>query len=242
MRKMLSPEMDLHGQALLDYLHGERETYVLLHRDDGFTYPPIPARQWFYPEGLPEFDQAALARCVGKVLDLGAAAGSHTLALQAKGVNVTAVDLSPKAVEVMKARGVKEARIGDIYDTYDTRYDTILVLCNIGIVKNLEGLDRFFHHLSSLLEPHGQLLTDSIDPSNPTDKLYQQYIEQKTAQGRYFGERTLRFEYKEQMSGWFEWVHIDPETMEMNVKQAGLSFDIVARDNRRYLCSIKRRV
>jgi SAM-dependent methyltransferase len=239
---MLTPDMDVHGQALLDYLYGETESQVLLHRDDGFTYPPIPAKDWFYQEGLPEFDQIALARCDGRVLDLGAAAGSHSLVLQEKGLSVTAVDLSPKAVKVMELRGVKEARLGDIYDTYDARFDTVLVLCNIGIVRNLEGLDRFLRHLFSILEPHGQLLTDSIDPSNPTDELYQRYIEQKESKGCYFGERTLRFEYKGQMSKWFEWVHIDPETMERHVKQAGLSFDIVVRDNRRYLCSIKRGV
>jgi SAM-dependent methyltransferase len=237
---MLSSDMDLHGQALLDYLQGETETYVLLHRDDGFTYQPIPAKSWFYQEGFPEFDQVALARCDGRVLDLGAAAGSHALVLQAKGVDVIAVDLSPKAVAVMKARGVKKARIGDVYDTYNSRFDTVLILCNIGIVQSLAGLDRFLHHLPSLLAPHGQLLADSIDPSNPTDEMYQRYIKQKAAKGHYFGERTLRFEYKGQMSEWFEWIHIDPETLEKHAKQAGLGFDIVVRDNRRYLCSIRR--
>jgi SAM-dependent methyltransferase len=232
--------MDAHGQALLDYLNGDAEAYVLLHRDDGFTYPPIAARDWFYEQGFPQLDQMALDCCSGRVLDLGAAAGSHTLALQASGMDVTAVDVSPKAVEVMNKRGVKTAFIGDIYDTYDTRFNTVLVLTNIGIVKNLEGLDRFLCHLSSLLFEGGQLITDSIDPRSPTDEFYKRYTLQKTAQGRYFGERTLRFEYKGRQSEWFEWMHIDPEKLGQHVRRAGLGFEIIPSESRRYLALIKR--
>lgn len=29
--------MDLYGMAIVDYLNGEREVAVLMHRDDGFT-------------------------------------------------------------------------------------------------------------------------------------------------------------------------------------------------------------
>lgn len=36
----LDPVMDVHGQALLDYFNGETDKSVLLHRNDGFTYPP----------------------------------------------------------------------------------------------------------------------------------------------------------------------------------------------------------
>lgn len=237
---MAAIEMDLHGQALLDYLHGDIESVILLHRDDGFTYDPIPAKHWFYEAGLPELDQHALARCVGRVLDVGAAAGSHALVLQAQGFDVVAVDRSPKAVEAMQRREVRQARIGDLFDTYATRFDTILVIGNIGIVGDLAGLDRFFQHLDSVLTEDGQVITDSIDPRNPTDERYQVYTAHKQAQGRYVGERTLRFEYKEQLSGWFEWMHIDPETLEQHARKAGLRVEHVANDGRRYLVVIKR--
>ena len=33
--------MELHGQAMLDYLNGEEDAYCILRRDDGIAYPPI---------------------------------------------------------------------------------------------------------------------------------------------------------------------------------------------------------
>src|SRR5881392_2524274 len=74
--------MELHGQAMVDYLNGEEDAYCILRRDDGIAYPPIYARQFFYPKGLPELDQIAVERCAGRVLDIGAGAGSHSLAIQ----------------------------------------------------------------------------------------------------------------------------------------------------------------
>ncbi len=233
-------EMDLHGQALLDYLQGDTESVVLLHRDDGFTYDPIPASHWFYEAGLPELDQHALSRCTGHVLDIGAASGSHALVLQQRGLDVLAVDRSPKAVAVMRQRGVRQARVGELFDSYPTRFDTIFVIGNIGIVGALAGLDRFFGHLESLMTADGQVITDSVDPRDPTDPLYRRYTLHKQAQGGYLGERTLRFEYKGQMSSWFEWMHIDPETLQQHARKAGLTVEQVSADGRRYLVVIKR--
>lgn len=90
-------QMELHGQAMLDYLKGEEDAYCILRRDDGIAYPPIYARQFFYPDGLPELDRIAVERCTGRVLDIGAGAGSHSLAIQDKGLDVTSIDISRKS-------------------------------------------------------------------------------------------------------------------------------------------------
>jgi hypothetical protein len=107
--------------------------------------------------------------------------------------------------------------------------------------------------LGSVMDAHGQALLDyfngetensvlihSIDPRHPTDELYKRYIEHKAAQGAYLGERTLRFEYKGCRSDWFEWAHIDSETLERHVRRAGLDFELIAAESRRYLALIKR--
>lgn len=84
----------------------------------------------------------------------------------------------------------------------------------------------------------GQLITDSIDPRNSEDESYRKYTRDKVAKGRYLGERTLRFEYKDQTSDWFEWMHIDPETLGQCVAQAGYSMKHLGSDGKRYLVSI----
>lgn len=239
---MSSSPMDVHGQCLLDYLNGEKEAFYLLHRDDGFVYPPIYARQFFYEDEFPEIDKIALDNCCGRVLDIGAGAGSHSLFLQKKGSQVAAIDNAPKAVEVMKKRCLRNARIGGLFDKYNKPFHTVLLLLGIGIVENLQGLDRFLNYLPSILTQHGQLLTDSFDIRNPEDEKLRQYQKRKIAQGKYFGERTLRFEYKGKMSGWFEWMHIDPETLKSHAEKAGLSFDLIATgENGRYLSIIRRK-
>jgi 2-polyprenyl-3-methyl-5-hydroxy-6-metoxy-1,4-benzoquinol methylase len=235
------PDMELHGQAMLDHLNGDKDAYGILRRDDSVAYPPIYARQFFYPEGLPELDRIAVERCAGRVLDIGAGAGSHSLAIQDRGLDVTSVDISVKAVEVMRRRGCKNAKIGDIFESYSEPFDTILVILNIGIVQNLDGLSRFLNHLNTIMTDGGQLITDSIDPRNSEDESYRKYTQNKIAKGCYMGERTLRFEYKEQASDLFEWMHIDPVTLEQYVGAAGYSMKHLGNDGKRYLVSITKK-
>ena len=80
--------------------------------------------------------------------------------------------------------------------------------------------------------------TDSIDPRNSDDESYRKYTQDKIAKGCYLGERTLRFEYKDQVSDWFEWMHIDPDTLRDYVNAAGCSMKHLGSDGKRYLVSI----
>ncbi len=165
------PDMELHGQAMLDYLNGDAAALCILRRDDGIAYPPIYAKQFFYPGGLPELDKIAVEHCTGRVLDIGAGAGSHSLAIQDRGLDVTSVDLSAKAVRVMSERGCKDVKVGDIFDSYAELFDTIFIILNIGIVQNLNGLARFLKQLETLMTDGGRLITDSINPRNSKIKV-----------------------------------------------------------------------
>ncbi len=234
-------DMELHGQAMLDYLNGEEDAYCILRRDDGIVYPPIYAKQFFYPDGLPELDRIAVERCAGRVLDIGAGAGSHSLAIQERGLDVTSVDISAKAVRVMSERSCRDAKVGDVFDSYSEPFDTVFIILSIGIVQNLDGLAGFFKHLNGLMTDDGQLITDSIDPRNSEDESYRKYTQDKVAKGCYLGERTLRFEYQDQTSDWFEWMHIDPETLEQYTNAAEYSMKYLGNDGKRYLVSIAKR-
>jgi len=55
------------------------------------------------------------------------------------------------------------------------------------------------------------------------------------------GERTLRFEYKDQAGEWFEWMRIDPETLKQYVDEAGYSMKHLGSEGKRYLVSIAKR-
>jgi 2-polyprenyl-3-methyl-5-hydroxy-6-metoxy-1,4-benzoquinol methylase len=98
------PAMELHGQALLDYITGEEDAHYILRRDDGIAYAPIYAKQFFYPDGFPELDRIAVEHCAGRVLDIGAGAGSHSLAIQRRGLDAmrsTASDVMVRFTDFM---------------------------------------------------------------------------------------------------------------------------------------------
>ena len=110
--------------------------------------------------GMPELEQKALKLAQGRTLDVGAGAGCHSLILQEKGIDVTAIDISPLSVETMRERGVMKVLQQDFF-TLNTQFDTILLLMNgIGIVGKAENLHVLFHLLDNILAPKGQLLFD----------------------------------------------------------------------------------
>ena len=51
-------------------------------------------------EDMPEIERKALDMAKGRILDVGAASGCHSLVLQERGLDVTAIDISPLSVEL----------------------------------------------------------------------------------------------------------------------------------------------
>ena len=78
-------------------------------------------------EDIPEIERKALDMAKGRILDVGAASGCHSLVIQERGLDVTAIDISPLSVETMKERGVKKV-IEQNFFTLEGQYDTILML------------------------------------------------------------------------------------------------------------------
>lgn len=151
------------GAALLAY-HGGRHDAVLTVESDIFDTERVAVHEYYRPDHipLPELDRLALDRCTSKTLDAGAGAGRHALDLQCRGLNVTALDVSPASVRVMQDRGISNARQGDIFTADLETYDTILLLMNgIGLAGNLDGLERLFERFRQLLTPGGRVIFDA---------------------------------------------------------------------------------
>lgn len=215
----------LPGDAIADYYFHHSRAKLWVHDTHGPEVEmviPVYFRNW---DSMPEIEQRALAECRGHVLDIGAGAGSHTLALQEQGLQVTALDISPEAVEVMKDRGAAHAIAADIFEYNAATYDTLLLLMNgIGLVGTVEGLRRFLAHAKTLLNPNGQLLFDSSDVAYlcegklPTD-------------GPYYGEVRCRYEYRQQKTDWFTWLYIDKDTLTQIATEEGWSTELLQEDD-----------
>ena len=205
---------DIIGRALLDYQQGHYTEDILttssLDEEDSIPLPYLFRR---FGE-MPPIEKKALELCRGDVLDIGCGAGSHSLYLQEKGLNVTAMDRSAGAVETCRLRGVKKTVHSDIMDYRGGRFDTLLLQMNgIGIAGELKNLDRLFTHLKSLLNPKGQILLDSSDIIYMFDKDEDggYWIpEDKT----YYGEVVFTMEYKGIKGDPFPWLYIDYNTLQ----------------------------
>ena len=156
---------DLFGQAILDY-QTENNPENLYTETSISELDVMPIDYLFRDfEEMNTFEQKALTLSKGKTLDVGAGAGSHSLYLQDKNIDVKAIDISPKAIEACRLRGVKTAEVINLLDiSTDEKYDTILLLMNgTGIFQNLFVIGAYLEKLKALLSPEGQILIDGTD-------------------------------------------------------------------------------
>ena len=93
-------------------------------RDDGYS-SIVPLSVFFDDTNFSNLELHALKRCKGKILDVGAGAGRHSLELQRRKADITANDISQNAVDIMKNRGIKKIIHSDIMDLKDTKFDTL---------------------------------------------------------------------------------------------------------------------
>ena len=218
---------DPMGRAIADY-HNTGKADKLKVFSPMFEEDEIPLSTMFRSyEYMPKIEQMALDMAKGKTLDVGAGAGCHSLVLQEKETDVTAVDISPLSVETMKQRGVRNVLCQDFFTLSGQKYDTILMLMNgIGIVGTLERMPEFFKQLDRILAPGGQLLCDSSDISYVFED-EDGFIEYPDEEG-YYGELSFRMQYKDSVGEPFPWLYIDAETLKSVAEDNGYDVEVIA--------------
>jgi SAM-dependent methyltransferase len=167
------PVDDAWGRALLDQYHGRDVPTPELEVDGGaigaamhpeWFFRTFDEWDWWEQELLPLVDD-------GPVLDLGAGAGRAALYLQQRGLDVTAIDSSPGAVEVCRLRGVRDARLGDLNDPpTDRPWAAVLLLCgNFGLGGDWDGCRVLLARLARDSRPGALLIGDSVEPGPTPD-------------------------------------------------------------------------
>ena len=222
----MNRKADPMGRAIADYqLTGTADRLRVF--SPMFDEDEIPLATLFRTyEKMPETERKALDMTRGKTLDVGAGSGCHSLVLQGRGVDVTAIDISPLSVETMRQRGVKKVVEQDFF-TVGGKYDTILMLMNgIGIVGTLERMPEFFRHLDKILATGGQVLCDSSDISYVFED--ENGLIDYPDTGHYYGELSYRMQYKDTIGEPFDWLYIDAETLRKEAEENGYAVEVVA--------------
>lgn len=218
---------DLFGKAILDY-QTNNSPEDLITETNISEADEMSVEYLFrsYAE-MPELEQKALQLSKGKILDIGCGAGSHALYLQEKGFDVTAIDISPNAIEACKLRGVKNAFAKNVLGLdSDEKFDTILLLMNgTGIFGTLKETTKFLQKLKSLLSENGQILIDSSDLIYMYDQDEDGAYE-VPASG-YYGELTFTVHYKGETEKSFPWLYLDYNTLQNACHANGLLCELV---------------
>ena len=230
---------DVLGQAIMDYHRGTFEGKLWVNNMYG-PKEEMPVTVYFRNiDEMPEIEWVAVQESRGRILDIGAGAGSHALALQDMDKDVTALEISPLSATVMKERGVRQILCQDFFmlgpggaavpvpdSPADNTYDTLLLMMNgIGLAGTLVGLRRFFRHARGLLRPGGQLLFDSSD-------IAYLYKGHPPKEGDYYGEIWYQYAYRRQRSEWFKWLFIDRVTLAGIAAEEGWTTDIICEDDK----------
>jgi len=217
---------DSLGLAYQSFYEGNADAFFTLY-SKMFDPDDIPVSYFFRTfSEMPPLEQRALKECKGSILDVGAGSGTHSLILQ-KTNQVTALDISPLSVEVMKNRGVHNVVCQDFFSYSEKKFDTILLLMNgIGLIESINNFPRFFNHISTLLNPHGQILIDSSDLRYLFEQEDGSFL--IPLEETYYGEVDFQVAFEHYISDSFSWVYVDFETLAEAATTAGFTCELVA--------------
>lgn len=213
---------DPMGRAIFDY-YSTGKAAKLRVQSSMFYEDEIPVPTLFRTfEQMPIQERKAIELCEGRVLDVGAGSGCHSVILKEKGHEVVAIDISELSVEVMKKRGIDARNVNFFDETFTEQFDTILLAMNgIGIVGKTTRLEEFFRSAKRLLAPGGRILLDSSDIK---------YVfmdddgcmDIDLAAG-YYGEIDYMMRYKNITGEAFDWLYIDFDTLSMYAEEFGFT-------------------
>lgn len=221
---------DLFGQAILDYQTQNTPEDLVTETNISEADEMSVAYLFRTYQEMPKIEKKALKLAKGKILDVGCGAGSHSLYLQQKGFEVTAIDISPNAIKASQLRGVKDARVQHLLELENEQFDTILLLMNgTGIFGTLAETSKYLQKLKSLLTPNGQILLDSSDIIYMFDQ-DEDGAYMVPADG-YYGELTFNVSYKGQTEDAFPWLYLDYNTLQNAAHANGLQCELLLEGN-----------
>jgi SAM-dependent methyltransferase len=221
------PMSDVLGSAIMDFWQTGKNKNILVEIN-GKRDRLMPSSLFFREyKNMIGYERLALKYARGRILDVGAAAGCHSLVLQKRGLEVTAIEKSSLSAEVMRNRGVKNVLEKDLFKLKNTEFDTILLLMNgLGVCGSKVGLKKMLAHLKTILSADGQILGDSTDVRYAARKL--------NSAGRdiskYYGDVEFSVTYGT-MKESFPWVFIDPDTLQTTAELCGLDCQILYSDD-----------
>lgn len=233
---------DAFGMVLLETLAGNDGTHVI-ERDDG-RVEDLDARSYFAPPtDWATLDRKALESLDGRTLDVGAGAGRFSLAVQERGHDVVALDVSSGALDVCRARGVREVYLGTVHDLAIEEvppFDHVIMMGNnLGLLGSRSGASLMLDSLRGLVAPHGTVIGTCRDPYRTDDPDHLAYHQRNREHGRFPGQLRLRERYRDVVGSWFDYLFVSPAELADLVAENGWGVIDVVEDGPTYLATLR---
>lgn len=230
----LTKQQDAYGAAMWDYFRGQGG-YEIVERDDGFFGPSSgPASYVAEYKDWPAHQKQAIGLARGRILDIGCGCGRVALHLQNKDLRAVGIDISPLAIKVCKARGLKHAKVMSITGLPGRlcTFDTIVMYGNnfglFGSAKRARRLLRVMHRMTS---PQARIIAESNDPAPPKGitptsakaamKCHMEYQAFNRRRGRLPGQLHIRIRYLRSVTPWFDYLLVSKDEMRQIVAGTG---------------------
>jgi cyclopropane fatty-acyl-phospholipid synthase-like methyltransferase len=233
---MITNNTDPIGLAIQTYSKFKKPFDILVHADlceDDIIPIEVLFRTF---EEMPDAEKLALSKVKGKILDVGAGAGVHSLELMDRGFSVRAIDISSGAVDFMKSQQI-DAVQSSFLTFKEGKYDSILMLMNgIGVAGKLSNLKHTLDHARKLLNKGGALYCDSSD----IKYLYEEedgsyWLDLVT---EYYGNFRFQMSYKQAKSEWFDWLYVDYDSLHKIATEVGFTCRKIHDDENHFLAEL----
>jgi len=209
---------DAFGENLLAQYHSGIRISEFIERDDGYLDTGSDPGTYFSPyKDWSKGEQRAIACAKGRILDIGCGAGRHSLYLQKKGFDVTAIDTSPGAVKVCKLRGLEKVLVRSIEDVDKfgaNSFDTVLMLGNnFGLFSSRRKAISLLWKFAKIVSPEGKIIAGTLDPYKTSNPDHLRYQKRNKMRGRMAGQIRFRVRFKSFVGGWFDYLLVSQKEM-----------------------------
>lgn len=224
---------DLFGEILLNYLNGQSFHHII-RREDGFIYNRETETCFTKFSDWPDYEKILITRYAkGKVLDIGAGSGRHSLFLQENGAEVHAIDRSPSAIRLMKIRGVINTYLMDYRKLSFPRdyFDCVLLMfLENGLGGTMKGMKRFLDSVYKITKPSGKIIATLRNPQvkSATEDLTATFNLKPAPKE---SSIRMRIEQESRFGYWFYSLMVAPEQVETLVGNNGWQVLDVVKGN-----------
>jgi len=217
-KKPAKASTDAYGEMLKWQLKTGEPACEIIERDDGYIDTGSDLGRYFLPpQKWSSVERRAVAQAKGRVLDIGCGAGRHSLYLQERGLDVTAIDASRGAIDVAKQRGVRKALVRPIEEIdkfADRTFDSVIMMGNnFGLLASLRKARRLLKVLDRITTDEALIIAATRDPYQTDRKVHLDYHRYNRSRNRMSGQIRFRVRFARSIGPWFDYLLVSPDEM-----------------------------